>query len=157
MTKKSLDLRIVLVFVASMLAFSLSFAADAVIKDAAGQVVNLKKHPNQWLMINYWAPWCGSCRQEIPELNKFYATHQKQVLLYGVDYDLPSSDALPALAKKMHIHYPLLADDPRDVLAITDTPALPITFVYDPSGNLHTTLYGPQTQHSLTKAIQPHE
>lgn len=142
--------------IAGTMASSSLLAAPFVIKDDQGHVVNLKTHPHQWLLINYWAPWCGACRQEIPHLNHFYKTHAKTVLLYGVDYDFPSADALSDLRKTMHIDYPLLVDDPHDILKTPNIPGLPMTLVYDPEGTLKTTLYGPQTEKSLVSAIQSH-
>lgn len=37
--------------------------------DQYGQKVAAERVDKQWLVLNYWAEWCGPCRTEIPELN----------------------------------------------------------------------------------------
>ena len=37
--------------------------------DQYGQKVAAERIDKQWLVLNYWAEWCGPCRTEIPELN----------------------------------------------------------------------------------------
>lgn len=127
---------------------------DTVIIDSKGQSINLSKHPQQWLMINYWASWCSHCRDEIAELNIFYQQHQQQVLLYGVNYDRLSPTQLRQESLRMGIDYPLLSTDPAALLHLAPIDSLPVTFVYDPSGTLRHVLHGPQTQSSLLAAME---
>lgn len=121
--------------------------------DSTGQPVNLKIHPQRWLLINYWATWCAPCKQEIGELNRFYQSHRQTVLLYGVEYDHLEPKALKQVAHQMGIEYPLLLQDPAEHLALEPITNVPVTFIFDPSGQLHKVLQGPQTQDSLAAAI----
>ncbi len=41
--------------------------------DQHGRKVPAEQLDGQWLVINYWAEWCGPCRTEIPELNRLEA------------------------------------------------------------------------------------
>ena len=48
---------------------------------------------SDWLVVNYWAEWCGPCRHEIPELNELdgYTDESNvglSVRVLGVNYDL---------------------------------------------------------------------
>src|SRR3990167_1336636 len=113
--------------------------------DQNGHRVNLTSHPGKWLIINYWAPWCEPCRQELPELNQFYLTHRHLVQVYGVDYDQPAAIQLIQLRKKMGIDFPLLSEDPAQALNLPDVQSLPLSFIYNPKGVLVKTLMGPQT------------
>ncbi len=128
--------------------------ADPLYTNEHGQKVSLSNHPAQYLVLNYWAPWCSACKEEIPILNKFYQQQAKKVLLYGVDFDNPPEKELLNVMKEMHIQYPNLADDPREQLKLPDIPALPVTFIFDTHNQLIATLYGPQTYASLMKNIK---
>ena len=43
----------------------------------------------QWLVINYWATWCGPCITEIPELNEMHHNAEYPIKVLGVDFDAP--------------------------------------------------------------------
>ncbi len=144
-----------------MLMLSLCLTAchnrDPVMIDSTGQTVNLKHHPGQWLILNYWAPWCSHCRDEIAEWNVFYQTHRSKVLIYGIDYDAIPLDKLKREAKRLGIVYPLLTTDPAKLLSLAPIESLPVSFIYNPQGQLVQTLHGPQTQASLDLAINTDE
>lgn len=118
-----------------------------------GQIVDLKNHPGQWMIINYWAPWCEPCKRELPEINHFYLTHRHHVVVYGVNYDHPPVTKLKAFAKKMGLDYPLLVQDPAKYLRLGNIRGLPTTFIFNPKGKWVKVLVGPQTRVSLEAAI----
>ena len=124
------------------------------IKTVTGEVIDFSHLKRQWVMVNYWANWCESCKKEIPELNAFADSHGNDVYLIGVNYDGVGNKQLLELIAKNEIHYFNAQTDPAQVLSIGDIPGLPVTFVFDKTGKLKTRLYGPQTEESLNKAIK---
>lgn len=145
--------RIVILFGMFML-LSACHSHKTALTDQNGHVVDLKTHPQKWLVINYWAPWCEPCKHELPEINQFYLTHRDTVDVYGFDYDHPSRERLVELAKTMGLDYPLLAQDPSKQLHLGDIQGLPVTFIFNPQGTLVKTLVGPQTGADLSAVIQ---
>ena len=103
----------------------------------------------KWLIVNYWATWCGPCIKEIPELNKIAAEHQDHMHVFGVNFDEPDAEEMQAQVEKMKIEFPVYAIDPAVELGIAKPDVLPTTFVFSADGNLHATLIGPQTEDSL--------
>lgn len=123
------------------------------VQDIDGKVIQLADYRGKWLVINYWAAWCGPCAKEIPELNAFYQAHKDHnAVVLGVNYDGLTAGKLHELVKKLNIHYPILATDPKSALGIQHVPGLPATFIVSPEGKLVKTLYGEQSQASLEKA-----
>lgn len=123
--------------------------------DLDGNQLTLKQFKGKWLLINYWASWCKSCYQEIPELNNFYQKHKKDgILLVGVNYDLVPSEQLRKLVNQFHIAFPVLTTDPAKELGINDIPGLPSTYVIGPDGQVAKRLFGVQTEKSLEEALQ---
>ena len=49
---------------------------DFSLPDAAGQEHRLSDYRGKWVVINFWATWCGPCMVEIPELVRFHERHQ---------------------------------------------------------------------------------
>lgn len=117
--------------------------------DSAKQAVNQWR--GQWLVINYWAPWCGPCHREIPQLNQLQQRLKgHKVQLVGVNFDGLEGDELAKAAKQMHIEFKVLAEDPAKALGLPRPQGLPMTYVLDTQGKLQAQLAGEQTKAGLT-------
>lgn len=129
--------------------------ADVVFQDLYGRKTRLSSLSGQWIFINYWASWCQPCVDEIPELNRFYEHNKNQnVAMFGVNYDALPVKQQKLLTKQLNIHYPTLKQDPAAALHLGDIRGVPVTFVFNPQGQLSQTLYGPQTVYNLERIIQ---
>jgi thiol-disulfide isomerase/thioredoxin len=129
--------------------------ADVLLKDTQGNNISFFSLKGKWVLINYWASWCETCIEEIPELNRFYHKHeQDKVALFAVNYDALPLYKQNNLIKKLNIQYPSLLKDPAFPLGLGDIPGVPVTFVFNPQGKLVHTLYGGQDSKTLEKAIK---
>lgn len=114
----------------------------------------------KWLIINYWATWCGPCREEIPDLNAL-AAQRDDIKIYGVNYDNLRGDALKDAITEMGIQFDSMLVDPSPQLAVPRPKVLPTTLLISPAGAVSETLTGPQTTEMLNaallkaKALQP--
>lgn len=74
--------------------------------DAAGASHALGKWKGKPLVVNFWAPWCAPCVQEMPELNQVARASAAQgINVIGIGIDSPSNIA--EFAGKLQISYPL--------------------------------------------------
>lgn len=118
-----------------------------------GETGNLADYRGRWLIINYWAVWCKPCVEEIPELNHFAEQQRGIAAILGVDYDQLQGEALQQAIDKLAIAFPVLLKDPSAALGYPRPTVLPTTLIFNPDGQLHRTLLGPQTLHSLQAAL----
>jgi thiol-disulfide isomerase/thioredoxin len=74
--------------------------------DAGGAPQALSKWKGKALVVNFWAPWCAPCVQEMPELDQLAAASvAKNINVIGIGIDSPSNIA--QFATKFKISYPL--------------------------------------------------
>jgi cytochrome c biogenesis protein CcmG/thiol:disulfide interchange protein DsbE len=100
-----------------------------------GRDVTLADYKGQVLIINFWATWCGPCKEELPLLNSYYtATAQRnyglKILAITTEDSLPI-DTLRPLAHKVSFDMARHYHGPYGVLK-----AVPTNYVIDRNGIL---------------------
>ena len=105
-----------------------------------------------WL-LNVWASWCVSCRQEHPLLVELAKSNL--VPIYGLNYKDPRDDALRWL-KQFGDPYVLSIVDAEGRIGIDyGVYGVPETYVIDKAGVIRLKQIGPVTQDALEKTILP--
>ena len=123
--------------------------------DQYGQKVASERVDKQWLVVNYWAEWCGPCRIEIPELNSLEKQLQGQsVGVFGVNFDGLQGKELSDASAALGITFTVLAQDPAEVFDLPRSEALPVTYILDEKGKVRATLMGEQTAAGLLAKIK---
>jgi cytochrome c biogenesis protein CcmG, thiol:disulfide interchange protein DsbE len=119
----------------------------------SGQIADYR---GKWVLVNFWASWCGPCRAEAPVLQAFYEGHRDdRFTVLGIDLDDNTDDAR-AFAAEYGLTYPQLRDgdgrDRRDAYGMT---GFPESFLVDPDGDLALIRRGPVTTDYLDRYVAP--
>ena len=123
--------------------------------DQNGHKVGAAALDKQWLVVNYWAEWCGPCRTEIPEMNKLSDQLKGQgASVVGVNFDNLKGDNLKKASEALGIRYTVLADDPAPRFDLPPSEALPITYIIDPQGKVREQLAGEQTAAGVAARLE---
>jgi peroxiredoxin len=102
----------------------------------SGQDVSLAQYKGQVVMINFWASWCGPCRQEMPLLESIYKKYNKMgFTLLGVNVE-PDSQAANEWLKQTPVSFPILYDKDSKVSKLYDVAGMPSSVIIDRSGKL---------------------
>ena len=113
-----------------------SRAPDFTLHTTDSRNVRLEELRGQVVLVNFWATWCGPCREEMPRLNAMYEKYRKSgVVLLGVNIDDDPNTAL-ATAKKLNVAFPVLLDTDKRVSKLYDLSTMPSTVVIDRDGKV---------------------
>lgn len=113
-----------------------AIAPDFTLKRAEGGNLRLGEQRGQVVMVNFWASWCGPCRQEMPHLNRLYDKYKSSgftLLAVNIDDD-PRHGA--ATAVKWGLKFPVLLDADKTVTRRYDLGAMPSTVLIDRDGRV---------------------
>ncbi len=128
---------ILVIFTVSTLAASSlegQVAPDFVLKSATGENLRLSEYRGDVVLINFWATWCGPCRQEMPLLDDLYGRYQRVGFnLLGVNIDEDSRRAMQ-MVQELGVNFPVLFDENKEVSKLYEVEAMPVTILVDREG-----------------------
>ena len=111
-------------------------APDFALKSHSGENLRLSELRGEVVMINFWASWCGPCRQEMPLLDELYTQYQPLgFTILGVNVEEDPSKA-KKLLKESPVNFPILFDNKSEVSQLYKVVAMPSTVLVDRDGNV---------------------
>ncbi|MCQ4264896.1 peroxiredoxin [Stutzerimonas stutzeri] len=116
--------------------------------DQHGREITSSHLQGRWLLINYWAEWCGPCRTEIPELNAL-AESRQDLEVFGVNFDELRGEELIQASEALGIRFRVLSDDPAERLQLPRSEVLPVSYLVDEKGAVRERLVGEQTAEGI--------
>jgi thiol-disulfide isomerase/thioredoxin len=111
---------------------------DYTLKDMSGKDVRLADYVGKPLIINFWATWCGPCKEEIPSLVALSEQYKEQGLtVLGVSID-DSPDDLKKFAAEYKMTYPILVGQGHDDMLeeFEATYAVPVSWFIKADGKV---------------------
>lgn len=111
-------------------------APDFVLKSDSGENLRLSELRGQVVMINFWASWCGPCREEMPFLDELYTRYREAgFAVLGVNMDEEAATA-HKMAKRLGVSFPVMHDARNAVSKLYDVDAMPATVMVDRDGRV---------------------
>ena len=111
-------------------------APDFTLKSNDGSNLRLAEQRGNVVMLNFWASWCGPCKQEMPlldDLHKRYSRAGFTVIGVNVEQD---TNAAKSVLKNIPVSFPVLFDTTSKVSKLYDVSAMPTTVMIDRDGNV---------------------
>ncbi len=111
-------------------------AAAFTLPDLSGAEVSLSDHQGRWVLLTFWATWCGPCITEMPSLQQFHSRNADagfSVLAVAVGSD---EAGVRDLVRQQGLTFPVLLDRGDRVASTYQAWSVPLTYLVDPDGNL---------------------
>ena len=111
-------------------------APDFALKSSTGDNLRLSEFRGDVVLINFWATWCGPCRQEMPLLDELYQRYERVGFsLLGVNIDDDSRKAM-SMISDLGVNFPVLFDNSKEVSKLYQVDAMPVTIIVDRDGTV---------------------
>lgn len=119
------------------------------IKDISGNLINMSKFYGKPLVINFWATWCGPCREELPYFESNYKKYGDRVnflMISGETFEI-----IKAFKDSNKYSMPIVQSQKQlNELKIT---TIPFTTIYSAQGKFLATISTPLNEAELSKII----
>jgi peroxiredoxin len=122
--------------------------------DTGGNRISLAALKGKVVVIDFWAPWCGPCMEEMPSLSKLYQKlHASGLEIVGISLDR-NEEELAAAAEQHGIKWPIVSDHNawnNPIARKWGVRSIPATYVIDRRGIIrHVNLRGEK----LSEAVE---
>jgi peroxiredoxin len=140
-------------------ALVLHAAPDFALEDLNGRVYRLGDLRGRVVVLNFFATWCGPCRQEIPDFVRLHQTFKEKGLeIIGVSLDFEADAVLRRFIQQYGISYPIVLGTRKVVLDYGGIEGIPTTVVIDQHGAISDYFVGFRPGHlieaSVTKLLE---
>ncbi len=116
-----------------------SEAPDFILNDVNGKPVSLAAYKGKYILLDFWASWCGPCRQENPAVVKAYNTYKSKGFdILGVSLD-EKKDKWEQAIKQDNLTWTHVSDLKgweSDVAALYEVRAIPMNYLLDKEGKI---------------------
>jgi len=98
------------------------------VPDQAGKQVDLHELEGKVVLVDFWASWCGPCKQEMPVLEEFYKRYAKQgLVIVGVNIDR-STKKMANFLKGVPVSFRIVHDRKLAVAAKYEPATMPTSY-----------------------------
>lgn len=126
---------------------------------ANGQLQGLEKYRGKYLLIDFWASWCGPCRQAIPKVKELYEKyHPAELNVVSISIDDSKAAWEKAMKEENMSWEQFLSPNKDTTMKQFQFSGIPTMYLVDPAGRIIKSYigYGPEAEASIKSILKNH-
>ncbi|MEI5907630.1 redoxin domain-containing protein [Bacillus spongiae] len=131
---------------------------DFTLTTVDGKDMTLSALKGKKVILNFWATWCPPCKAEMPYMQQYYETFQKEHNVEIVAVNLTSEDNGPSAVQKFikdyQLTFPVLLDKSGEVADSYKVLSIPTTYFLTSDGHIYEKRIGPMSEEMLSDIVQ---
>ncbi|UOY93232.1 redoxin domain-containing protein [Ectobacillus sp. JY-23] len=133
-------------------------APDFELQALDGSKVKLSALKGKKVILNFWATWCPPCKEEMPDMQKYYTAHQNDVVIVAVNYTVSErangQEKVRTFASENGLTFPILLDTQSTVSNTYKVISLPTSYFVDEKGIVRQKYIGPMSEAFMEQTIK---
>ncbi len=123
-----------------------SKAPNFSLKTLDGKEIQLTDYRGKKVILNFWATWCPPCREEMPEMQKFYRDYKDkdvEILAVNLTYAETKKEKIGEFVEKYDLSFPVPLDEKNTTGKQFRAVSIPTSYFIDENGIIRNSHIGP--------------
>ncbi|MGM8214601.1 redoxin domain-containing protein [Bacillaceae bacterium W0354] len=129
-------------------------APDFHLETLSGESVRLSDLRGKRVMINFWATWCPPCRAEMPDMEKFYNSHDVEILAINLTQTESRVNDIKSFVDEFSLTFPILLDEELEAGMLYQIQPIPTSFMVDSRGIIQFKTIGPMNYDMMVQEFE---
>lgn len=112
-----------------------------------GETVQLADLKGKKVVLNFWATWCPPCKEEMPEMERFYKQYQSEVTVVAVNFTVSEKGVshVKRFVQENGYSFPIFLDEKNKANSGYEVLSYPTSYFLDEEGRITDKIVGPMT------------
>jgi len=122
-----------------------SKAPNFYLEDLKGKKLELKNFKGKVIFLNFWATWCGPCKEEMPSMETLYQQFkEKDFVFLAISVDYEGRKPVKEFIEKERYTFPVLLDPKYETFDLYKVKGIPTTIIIDKDRKMIGRAVGPK-------------
>jgi peroxiredoxin len=122
-----------------------SKAPNFFLEDLKGKKLELRNFKGKVVFLNFWATWCGPCKEEMPSIEALYQQFkEKDFVFLTISVDYEGKKPVKEFIEKQRYTFPVLLDPKCETLDLYKVKGIPTTILIDKNKKMIGKAIGPR-------------
>ena len=109
--------------------------------DLNGNPMSLEEYKGKPVMLTFWSPDCGSCREELPTLQAIASDPSANITLLTIVSKVPAAE-VQQFVTEAGLTFPILVDEPGAIAKSYEITGIPVSYFINPDGKIDHSMIG---------------
>ncbi|ENH96323.1 thioredoxin [Gracilibacillus halophilus YIM-C55.5] len=132
-------------------------APDFELETLDGEAATLSDYRGTPVMLNFWATWCGPCRAEMPDMEKFYQNEDVEILAVNLTSTESSMSDVEEFVTEYELTFPILLDEKKEVESAYRVSGYPTSYMINETGEITHISVGPMNHEQMVQELKEME